>query len=241
MRAHTNTEDPSRTLRAPAHRHFEHTHKEHTHKESMKKTHMNKGPSGEHPLPRHRELGEARPDRERGGKGPGGRGPGGRGPGGRGPRVFAPGDLKLLLLALVAERPSHGYELIRQIEGMFDGAYSPSPGVIYPTLTYLEESDHILGDAEGGKKRYSVTQAGLEAMQEQAVALEGVRTRIDVSKRSLRGHDRPEEIHEAVHNLRHALQLHHGRWTAQEIARVSDLLNTTARAIVDGPAAENAQ
>ncbi|MDE1168029.1 MAG: PadR family transcriptional regulator [Pseudomonas sp.] len=184
----------------------------------------------EHNHPHHphsgRELGdgrdgfERRPGRERGG---------------RGPRVFAPGDLKLLLLALVAEQPCHGYDLIRQIEGMFDGAYSPSPGVIYPTLTFLEESEMISGDAQGGKKLYSVTQAGRQSLLDQAIALDGVRTRIDVSKRSLRGHDRPAEIHEAVHNLRHALQLHHGRWSPEEILRVRDLLNTTAKAIVDGP------
>ncbi|WP_407315504.1 PadR family transcriptional regulator [Pseudomonas sp. nanlin1] len=181
----------------------------------------------EHHPPHHRprEFGdghdglEKRPGRERGG---------------RGPRVFAPGDLKLLLLALIAEQPCHGYDLIRQIEGMFDGAYSPSPGVIYPTLTFLEESEMILGDAQAGKKRYSVTHAGQASLTEQAVALEGVRNRIDVSKRSLRGHERPAQIHEAVHNVRHALQLHHGRWNPEEITRVSDLLNQTARAIVDG-------
>lgn len=159
----------------------------------------------------------------------------GRERGGRGPRVFAPGDLKLLLLALIAEQPSHGYDLIRQIEGMFDGAYSPSPGVIYPTLTFLEESEMILGDAQGGKKHYVVTRIGEQSLTEQAIALEGVRTRVDVSKRALRGHDRPPQIHEAVHNLRHALQLHHGRWNAAEILRVSTLLNDTAKAIVDNP------
>ncbi|EJM76661.1 PadR family transcriptional regulator [Pseudomonas sp. GM55] len=180
----------------------------------------------------HREHGndrdgfEKRPGRERGG---------------RGPRVFAPGDLKLLLLALIAEQPCHGYDMIRQIEGMFDGAYSPSPGVIYPTLTFLEESEMIQGDAEGGKKCYSVTAAGRQSLIEQAVALEGVRVRIDVSKRSLRGHDRPPEIHEAVHNLRHALQLHHGRWSPEEIRRVATLLNNTAKAIVDGPANTSVQ
>ncbi|MGY4492698.1 PadR family transcriptional regulator [Pseudomonas sp. TE3610] len=179
----------------------------------------------DHHHPR-RELGdghdglERRPGRERGG---------------RGPRVFAPGDLKLLLLALVAEQPCHGYDLIRQIEGMFDGAYSPSPGVIYPTLTFLEESELVQGDTQGGKKLYTVTEAGRTSLAEQAIALDGVRTRIDVSKRSLRGHDRPAEIHEAVHNLRHALQLHHGRWSSDEIVRVRDLLNSTAKAIVDGP------
>ncbi|KAF0865012.1 PadR family transcriptional regulator [Pseudomonas sp. LD120] len=172
------------------------------------------------------EAFERRPNRERGG---------------RGPRVFAPGDLKLLLLALIAEQPCHGYDLIRQIEGMFDGAYSPSPGVIYPTLTFLEESEMIEGDAQGGKKRYRVTEAGRRSLEQQATALDGVRMRIEVSKRSLRGHDRPEQIHEAVHNLRHALQMHHGRWSPEEILRVRDLLNNTAKAIVDGPVHPAAQ
>ncbi|MDU8501925.1 PadR family transcriptional regulator [Pseudomonas syringae] len=183
-----------------------------------------------HP-PHHRppHLREAGEDRDGFEKRPG------RERGGRGPRVFAPGDLKLLLLALIAEQPSHGYDLIRKIEGLFDGAYCPSPGVIYPTLTFLEESEMVLGDAQAGKKLYTVTDAGRQSLQDQAVALEGVRMRIDVSKRSLRGHDRPPEIHEAVHNLRHALQMHHGRWTPEEILRVSELLNTTAKAVVDGP------
>ncbi len=166
---------------------------------------------------------------------------GGRERGGRGPRVFAPGDLKLLLLALIAESPCHGYDLIRQIESMFDGVYSPSPGVIYPTLTFLEESEMIQGDAEGGKKRYSVTDTGRLFLKEQAIALDGVRMRIEVSKRSLRGHDRPAEIHEAVHNLRHALQMHNGRWNPEEILRVRDLLNNTAKAIVDGPGTPSSQ
>ncbi|RXT77361.1 PadR family transcriptional regulator [Pseudomonas syringae] len=159
----------------------------------------------------------------------------GRERGGRGPRVFAPGDLKLLLLALIAEQPAHGYDLIRKIEGLFEGAYCPSPGVIYPTLTFLEESEMGVGDAQAGKKLYTITDAGRQSLDDQAVALEGVRMRIDVSKRSLRGHDRPPEIHEAVHNLRHALQMHHGRWSPEEILRVSELLNSTAKAVVDGP------
>lgn len=86
-----------------------------------------------------------------------------------------------------------------------------------------------------------MTEAGRLSLQDQAIALDGVRMRIDVSKRSLRGRDRPAEIHEAVHNLRHALQMHHGRWNPQEILRVRDLLNNTARAIVDGPAPSSTQ
>ncbi|MBB2494232.1 PadR family transcriptional regulator [Aquipseudomonas ullengensis] len=153
---------------------------------------------------------------------------------GRGPRVFAPGDLKLLLLDLISEQSSHGYDLIRRIEDMFEGAYAPSPGVIYPTLTFLEESDLIAGEAHNGKKLYSVTAAGQASLAQQQVALEGLKVRLEVSKRSLRGHDRPAEIHEAVHNLRHALQLHHGQWSEAEIIRVRDLLNSAATAIAAG-------
>ena len=178
----------------------------------------------------------------RGGRGGGG-GRSGGGRGGRSGRVFGHGGLRVLLLSLIAEKPRHGYDLIKEIEERLHGAYSPSPGVIYPTLTFLEESEMIQGDAEGGKKRYCVTDLGRQSLTDQAIALDGVRMRIEVSKRSLRGHDRPAEIHEAVHNLRHALQMHHGRWSPAEIVRVRDLLNNTAKAIVDGPvtAQEDAQ
>lgn len=152
----------------------------------------------------------------------------------RGPRVFAPGDLKLLLMELIATEPRHGYDLIRHIESLFDGAYSPSPGVIYPTLTFLEESDWITGQTAAGKKRYAATDAGRAWLAEQSLALESMRTRIELSRRALAGHSRPPEIHEAVGNLRHALRLHHGRWTPDEVERVSRLLNDTARAIASG-------
>ncbi|WP_053149410.1 PadR family transcriptional regulator [Pseudomonas sp. P97.38] len=159
----------------------------------------------------------------------------GRERGGRGPRMFAAGELKLLLLALIAEKPCHGYELIRQIESMFDGAYTPSPGVIYPTLTQLEMGKMVLRDAEGGKKCYSATDAGRLFLRDQAEALDGVRVRIEASKRVLREQGRPAEIHEAVVNLRRALQMHQARWNPEEILRIRDLLNETAKAIIDGP------
>ncbi|ROM66997.1 PadR family transcriptional regulator [Pseudomonas brassicacearum] len=155
--------------------------------------------------------------------------------GSRGPRVFASGDLKLLLLALIAEQPCHGYDLIRRIGHMFDGAYSPSPGVIYPTLAFLEMSTLITCGIENGKKCYRLTDAGRLSLEDQAVVLEEMRKRIEASKRTLRGQERPPEIHEAVYNLRHALQKHPGHWSPEEIMRVCDLLNDTAKAIIDGP------
>jgi len=171
--------------------------------------------------------------------------PAGRERGSRGPRVFASGDLKLLLLALIAEQPCHGYDLIRRIESMFDGAYSPSPGVIYPTLSFLEMTAMISGSTESGKKSYSVTDAGRLSLEAQAAALDEMWVRIEASKRMLRGHDRPPQIHEAVYNLRHALQQHPGCWSPEEVLRVCDLLNDTAKAIIDGadrpPVSESSQ
>src|SRR5688500_10168696 len=78
-----------------------------------------------------------------GGYGPGGFGRWGSGGG----RVFGPGDLRLVLLALIAEQPRHGYELIKEIEQRFGGAYAPSPGSVYPTLTWLEELGYVRATA----------------------------------------------------------------------------------------------
>jgi DNA-binding PadR family transcriptional regulator len=88
----------------------------------------------------------------------------GRGPGGgdffRVGRMFAQGDLKLLALALIAEQPRHGYEIIKVIEEKTSGVYSPSPGVVYPTLTFLEESGYLVSESEGSKKLYRITPEG---------------------------------------------------------------------------------
>ena len=85
-------------------------------------------------------------------------GPGGRafGPG----RKLASGDLQLLILALIEEKPRHGYELIKELEERSSGFYAPSPGMVYPALTYLEEIGHAEIEAEGTKKLYRITEAG---------------------------------------------------------------------------------
>ena len=89
---------------------------------------------------------------------------GGRGGRGGGGRIFGHGGLRFALLQLIANKPSHGYELIKFIEERLGGRYSPSPGIVYPTLTLLEELGHVSVDtAEGGsRKRYTITEAGRE-------------------------------------------------------------------------------
>lgn len=85
----------------------------------------------------------------------------GRGRGRRGARLFDYGELRLLVLALLAEAPAHGYELIKGIEERFGGSYSPSPGVIYPTLSWLDDMGYAAVEpAEGARKQYRVTEEG---------------------------------------------------------------------------------
>ena len=75
-------------------------------------------------------------------------------------RMLAQGDLRLLALALIAEQPRHGYEIIKVLEEKTAGWYAPSPGIVYPTLTYLEEAGYVTAQAEGAKKLYTITDDG---------------------------------------------------------------------------------
>jgi len=83
-----------------------------------------------------------------------------------GGRRLASGDLRLVLLALLAERASHGYELIKALEERSGGFYSPSPGMVYPALTWLEEVGYASVAAEGTKKLYSITDPGRAYLKE---------------------------------------------------------------------------
>jgi DNA-binding PadR family transcriptional regulator len=111
-----------------------------------------------------------------GGGPPFGRGPGGGqgfrgGPFPRTGRMIGDGELRLVVLALLAEQPRHGYDVIKALEERSQGAYSPSPGVVYPTLTYLEEAGYVTATAEGNKKVYAITDEGrayLDAHRETA-------------------------------------------------------------------------
>ena len=102
-----------------------------------------------------------------------GRGPGGRG--GLGPgRKLGSADLQLLILALLAEKPRHGYEIIKALDERSNGYYSPSPGMVYPALTYLEEIGYATVAAEGTKKQYSITEEGLAHLEQNRAAVDAL-------------------------------------------------------------------
>jgi DNA-binding PadR family transcriptional regulator len=81
-------------------------------------------------------------------------------------RMLATGDLRLIALALIAEQPRHGYEIIKVLEEKTAGWYSPSPGIVYPTLTYLEEAGLVTAQSEGAKKLYTITDEGRAHLDE---------------------------------------------------------------------------
>ena len=150
--------------------------------------------------------------------------------------MFGHGDLRLVLLALIAEKPRHGYDLIRAIEEKFGGAYAPSPGAVYPTLTLLEEQDYIVTEAQSGtKKLYQITESGRAFLDENAVALRGIQARMDLAAQAFSIHSTPETVREAIRTLRQALHMRRGPWTPEEAERVCKLIETTARQIVGGP------
>src|SRR5499426_1276515 len=110
-----------------------------------------------------------------------GRGWGGRHGGGnmmRAGRMLAQGDLRLIALALIAEQPRHGYEIIKVLEDKTAGWYSPSPGIVYPTLTYLEEAGYVTAQSEGAKKLYTITDEGRAYLDENREFVDAVLERL---------------------------------------------------------------
>ena len=106
------------------------------------------------------------------------------------------GDLRLIALALVAEQPRHGYEIIKVLEDKTEGWYSPSPGIVYPTLTYLEEVGYVTAKAEGAKKLYSITEEGRAHLTENRDFVDAVLERLAAVGRKIarmRRRDRNEE------------------------------------------------
>lgn len=158
-------------------------------------------------------------------------GPGGeRGPG-RGRRMFGPGDLRLVLLALIEQEPRHGYDLIKAIETAFGGGYAPSPGVVYPNLALLADEGLIAGVEDGGKQVFSVTETGQTWLEENRAAVDGVMQRMALAARMVSGERAPEVVREAMHTLRQAVVTKPGDWSDAETARVVESLMKAVREI----------
>jgi DNA-binding PadR family transcriptional regulator len=182
-----------------------------------------------HPHPRH----AGRSGEGEFGNGDGVGGGGRRGGGGR---VLGHGDLRLLLLALIEQQPRHGYELIRLIAEMFHGRYTPSPGVVYPTLTLLEELGHIRVEQEqSNRKLYAITDAGHTFLADNRDAVEAMMLRTRHAARVAAKMALPPAVREAMHAVKHALITRDDTWNTAETRRVAALLQQTAKDIAAVP------
>ena len=145
-----------------------------------------------------------------------------------GGRMFQHGDLRLLILALIAEAPRHGYEIIREIESRLGGAYAPSPGVVYPTLTMLEETGFVTSaTTEGSKRQYTVTADGTAHLAANQATVDAIMARIDEAGS---GPDTGPRVLRAMANLRFALKLRLGRGSVDDAAasRIAAILDAAA-------------
>lgn len=93
-------------------------------------------------------------------------------------RLFQKGDFKYILLQKLRDKPSYGYEIMRDLQDRFHSFYSPSPGSIYPTLQMLEEMGYVISDEREGKKVYTITDEGLRFLDEQSESEERIRSQI---------------------------------------------------------------
>jgi len=178
--------------------------------------------------------------------------------GGRGVQGFRAGrklgsdDLQLVILALLEEKSRHGYEIIKALEERSGGFYSPSPGMVYPALTYLEELGYALVEAEGTKKLYRITDEGRRHLDERRAFVEAIfaqlrwiGSRMEHVRRAFEGNDAtstPEHdsaarrgfgrsLSEARHVLRAALLSRFDADPAEQ-ERVAEILRRAADEIV---------
>jgi DNA-binding PadR family transcriptional regulator len=151
-------------------------------------------------------------------------------------RMFDAGDVKLVVLKLLSEQPSYGYQLIKTMEQRLAGGYAPSPGVIYPTLTMLEEEGLAMVSLEGSKKVYSVTPDGMQYLQTNEERVKELFERLEEAGRSFQ-QGRSPEIMKAFKNLHGAVMARMLRRNAtpEQISKIAEAMNAAAKIIDDLP------
>jgi DNA-binding PadR family transcriptional regulator len=142
-------------------------------------------------------------------------------------RLFDQGELRLILLHSISEKPRYGYEIIKSLEEQSKGIYNPSPGIIYPTLTLLEELNYVtVASREDGKKIHSITPEGKAFLEANREALEATHKRV---AQTLNEQPAPQ-ILRAMENLKFALRLRlaEGPLSTVETKRIAAILDKAA-------------
>jgi len=157
----------------------------------------------------------------------------GGGFGAREGRMFDGGELRLVILALVAEKPRHGYEIIKELGERVGGDYSPSPGVVYPTLTMLEDMGYATpSQDEQGRKLYTVTPEGEKVLADNKAQIDAIFGRFSERTEAM-GRGGMGSVIRAMMNLRAAtrLRLRSRAATPEQIQAIVDALDAAAKTI----------
>ena len=148
-------------------------------------------------------------------------------------RMFEGGELRLVLLKLIADEPRHGYQLIKAIEDLTEGEYAPSPGVVYPTLTMLEDMGLIREQkSKDSKKVFEATDEGRAHLEENEDEVDELIEKLEGRGRTRRHGQRPE-IGRAIGNLMAALRnrIAADGWNDELLDEVVDVLDEAAQRI----------
>lgn len=151
-------------------------------------------------------------------------------------RPLGRGDLRLLLLALLAQAPRHGYELIQLVSEMFMRVYTPSAGSVYPLLADFEKQRWVAAEEDGGRKRYRITAIGQAQLKLREADVEAAQLRARHSARAITKASLPPPVREAMHRLKKSLVLRNGRWQDIDAERVAALLDQAAALVRQGDA-----
>lgn len=160
-----------------------------------------------------------------------GRGGGGRG--GRKRRLFDQSELQTLILSLITETPRHGYDLIKEMESISGGEYAPSPGVIYPALTFMEEQGVIaVTDAQASRKSYALTEEGRAQLAALGSDVDRLRKRLTDLAEARERID-PAPVRRALHSLRTAVfdRLSDKEADRARILEIAEIIDEAARKI----------
>ncbi|MDQ1064069.1 PadR family transcriptional regulator [Stenotrophomonas sp. SORGH_AS_0282] len=143
-------------------------------------------------------------------------------------RPLSRGDLRLLVLSLLAAQPRHGYELIQCISEMFVRVYTPSAGSIYPVLAQFEAAGWVSALEEAGRKRYQLTALGQAELAAQREEVDAALHRVRHSARAIAKANLPPVVRDAMRELKQALGLHHARWQDDNAVAVAQALREAA-------------
>jgi DNA-binding PadR family transcriptional regulator len=137
--------------------------------------------------------------------------------------MFYKGDLKYVILDLLKDKPSHGYEIIRELESRFQGFYTPSAGSVYPTLQMLEDMGYVQSAEQDGKKIYTITEEGRKFLAEQTGAIDKIKEQME-DWWNFEGRQDIQDIYEDLRRIGFSIRAEARRMAPEKLVKIKDII-----------------